>query len=335
MTSDAKIGLLLGLVFIFVIAFIINGLPNFGNRSQAEAAPMTNFQAENPGLADGAKNAQEQLDWEGLLAQGGEDSADFEPVEAEVESGGAQPETTVAMESGNDEVRNVYALESLMGGVSRTIEDVIRGIGEASQSVTLQAETSEPTLAIETPERPATLQPVETARSLRPTPAEKPAPKPNKKPGLRVYVVQEGDVLATVAKKAYGPEEGNKLANIKRIYQANSMILNSPDEIVVGQKLVVPALPKGKAEAADPAAVLAGANFEKVETVSRKALAEMKQGKPQGRYYVVQDGDSLWKIATTQLNSGARSEEIAKLNSDILKSKDALTIGMRLRLPSK
>ena len=28
MTSDAKIGLLLGLVFIFVIAFIINGLPN-------------------------------------------------------------------------------------------------------------------------------------------------------------------------------------------------------------------------------------------------------------------------------------------------------------------
>lgn len=29
MTSDAKIGLLLGLVFIFIIAFIINGLPSF------------------------------------------------------------------------------------------------------------------------------------------------------------------------------------------------------------------------------------------------------------------------------------------------------------------
>ena len=28
MTSDAKIGLLLGLVFIFVIAFVINGLPS-------------------------------------------------------------------------------------------------------------------------------------------------------------------------------------------------------------------------------------------------------------------------------------------------------------------
>ena len=29
MTSDAKIGLLLGLVFIFIIAFVINGLPSF------------------------------------------------------------------------------------------------------------------------------------------------------------------------------------------------------------------------------------------------------------------------------------------------------------------
>ncbi|MGA2094604.1 MAG: hypothetical protein ABSH16_14575 [Sedimentisphaerales bacterium] len=32
MTSDAKIGLLLGLVFIFVIAFIINGLPGFHHK---------------------------------------------------------------------------------------------------------------------------------------------------------------------------------------------------------------------------------------------------------------------------------------------------------------
>ena len=29
MTADAKVGLLLGLVFIVMIAFLINGLPNF------------------------------------------------------------------------------------------------------------------------------------------------------------------------------------------------------------------------------------------------------------------------------------------------------------------
>ncbi len=334
MTSDAKIGLLLGLVFIFVIAFIINGLPNFGNR-QAEATPMTDFQDENLGLADSAQNAQEQLDWEGLLSQGDAEQADSQVTEAELEPDFAPPETTVAMDTQSGDIRSSRTLDQLMGGVSRTIEDVIRGIGEASQSVTLQAETSGPVPAIEMPVRPATAQPVETARSLRPTPAKKPTLKPDKKPKSRIYVVKEGDVLATVAKKAYGAEEGNKLANIKRIYQANSMILNSPDEIVVGQKLVIPALPKGKTSGADPAKVLAGPKFEKVGTVSRKALAGIKQGKPQGRYYVVQDGDNLWKIALTQLNGGSRSEEIAKLNSDILKSKDALTIGMRLRLPAK
>ena len=35
MTSDAKIGLLLGLVFIFVIAFIINGLPGLHQKDDS------------------------------------------------------------------------------------------------------------------------------------------------------------------------------------------------------------------------------------------------------------------------------------------------------------
>jgi len=338
MTSDAKIGLLLGLVFIFVIAFIINGLPNFGNGTQAEATPLADFQDENVGIADTAQEAQEQLDWESLLAQGGEEQPDAQPIEAEPEIDPALPETTVAMGTDGQDVRSVRTLDALVGGVSRTIEDVIRGIGEASESMTLQAQTSEPAPALELPVRTASPdpeirpEPVQTARSPRPT---APARAPSKKPKVQIYVVQEGDVLATIAKKAYGAEEGNKLANIKRIYQANSMTLNSPDEIVVGQKLVIPSLPKSKADTADPAKVLAGANFEKVESVSRKAVAGAKSGQAKGRYYVVQDGDNLWKIASTQLGSGARSDEIAKLNNDILKSKDALSIGMRLRLPAK
>jgi nucleoid-associated protein YgaU len=62
----------------------------------------------------------------------------------------------------------------------------------------------------------------------------------------------------------------------------------------------------------------------------------MKVAQPKGRFYVVQDGDSLWKIATSHLGNGSRFEEILKLNTDILKSKDTqLDIGMRLRLPVK
>jgi hypothetical protein len=42
MTSDAKVGLLLGLFFIFVIAFIINGLPRFRSDTNTVIQTVTN-----------------------------------------------------------------------------------------------------------------------------------------------------------------------------------------------------------------------------------------------------------------------------------------------------
>jgi nucleoid-associated protein YgaU len=53
MTSDAKIGLLLGLVFIFIIAFIINGLPSFhkDTNNNELTTTMVSLQNGSPGLA--------------------------------------------------------------------------------------------------------------------------------------------------------------------------------------------------------------------------------------------------------------------------------------------
>ncbi len=45
MTADAKIGLLLGLVFIVIIAFLVNGLPNFFRRDRAAAGIDTSVVA--------------------------------------------------------------------------------------------------------------------------------------------------------------------------------------------------------------------------------------------------------------------------------------------------
>ena len=87
------------------------------------------------------------------------------------------------------------------------------------------------------------------------------------------------------------------------------------------------------ADKAEPG--LSEALFEKVQDIGRRNLVDMAENKPQGRFYVVQDGDNLWKIASTQLGNGARHEEIVKLNTDLLKDKNTLAIGMRLRLPAK
>lgn len=52
MTSDAKVGLLLGLVFIFIIAFIINGLPHFNRTTNSnELTTLGNSANQNLTIA--------------------------------------------------------------------------------------------------------------------------------------------------------------------------------------------------------------------------------------------------------------------------------------------
>ncbi len=65
MGSDAKIGLLLGLVFIFIIAFIINGLPKFrsGANNSELTTNMVSYTNEPPGIADKERKVQESLDF--------------------------------------------------------------------------------------------------------------------------------------------------------------------------------------------------------------------------------------------------------------------------------
>ncbi len=330
MTSDAKIGLLLGLVFIFVIAFIINGLPNFGTRAQdANAAPVARFDGDDLGLADRAQDAQERLDLETLLETSGPEASHtvaLEPAPLEMQEL-VIPESQGPLSDDTSEYRSVYALDNLLNGASQKIKDIARGVAEASEAVMMQRETLEPVPALD----PARPQPTETVR--RQTPAQTNSPA---RPRLaRTYVVQEGDVLATVAKKVYGPVEGNRLVNVRRIYQANALLLNSPDEIFVGQTLVIPPLPETRPGTEAPNPTLSEAVFEKVQAVGRRELGGMTPAQPEGRWYTVEEGDSLWKIASNQLGSGARCDEIARMNTDILKNKDTLDIGMRLRLPLK
>ena len=58
MTADAKIGLLLALIFIVAIAFVINGLPFF-NESKQKSEPQKNYIKKytivEPGLSGNAR----------------------------------------------------------------------------------------------------------------------------------------------------------------------------------------------------------------------------------------------------------------------------------------
>jgi nucleoid-associated protein YgaU len=58
----------------------------------------------------------------------------------------------------------------------------------------------------------------------------------------KIHVVRKGDNLTDIAKRYYGPKEGNRRANIKRIFEGNQKSLKSPNKIYPGQKLIIPSL---------------------------------------------------------------------------------------------
>jgi len=289
MTSDAKIGLLLGLVFIFVIAFIINGLPRFhrSTNNNELTTNMVSSQNDTQAIAEKERRAQEAFDWSQQVNK--QTLEDVQPApgnEEDVRFKIQLPQSTVA------------------------VKDV---------SVGITTEEVEPTIV------PATTE--------EKTEAKEPEPM---KPNLpKFYIVCEGDSLSDIAKKFYGDQEGNRKINIAKIFEANSKLLKSPDEIYVGQKLVIPPLSASTPAKDGTGGVFSSTLFEKVKSIGRKALSTESPKTEQTGFYVVREGDSLWKIAAGQLGNGSRFTEIAKLNADIIDDDDNILVGMHLRMPAR
>ncbi|MHC4175263.1 MAG: LysM peptidoglycan-binding domain-containing protein [Planctomycetota bacterium] len=290
MTSDAKIGLLLGLVFIFIIAFIINGLPRF--RSDANSSELTTTfvsqQDETPGIADRERKAQDVFIW----------------------TKQAKKELVDAVQRASEDKEDIRYKMPLP-----TRPSVLKKDDSITKTVV-----------------PAALSPTANGK----TKTRKPK---SVKPALpKTYVVTEGDNLAVIAQKFYGAEEGNRKMNVMRIFRANRELLESPDEIHVGQELAIPPLPTLTPNKDKIGSVLSGKVFEKVESIGKRWLPtdRPKGGKAkQSRPYVVREGDSLWQIATERLGDPSRYKEICKLNANILDDEDTLIVGMRLIMPAQ
>jgi nucleoid-associated protein YgaU len=354
MTSDAKIGLLLGLIFIFVIAFVINGLPSLhppvgkAAANTQPSAPDEEF-AGITGRTDRAvSNSVEPQDPPRTGHDGSQMAfEDPKPVAPEPPLSPPTP-LPVAAAEGTRAVLSLPPMEKLLAQLPL--------MPQKNEVATINVDTPE-----RLPEQPVTSErsPVVAVPPSRPEPISEPTPgetpaksaaataasKPTAGPGETVYTTVAGDNLAAIAKKVYGADEGNRVANIDRLFHRNEATLKSADKVSIGMKLIVPPLPK--VTAGTPADVLPATFFEKaspdkpttikdkVQLLVKPAITQAPDATSDGRWYTVQDGDKLWKIAASQLGAGSRWDEIYKLNSDILKSQDSLKVGTRLRLPPK
>jgi nucleoid-associated protein YgaU len=349
MTSDAKIGLLLGLVFIFVIAFVINGLPSL--RPQTGKAGVTTNLPPNEEFTDVTRETDKAVNWSDLLEQqrtGGETVQTA--VEAPKPAVPEPPQQAEPRTAKDEKIRSILPLPDLGPllerltptiPTDRTAADNLNTLGSVTEQLNVSGRQPVAVAPQPKSEPPSEPKPGETLTKGTDTgEPPKPVTAPNKPatlPAGKVYTVVDGDNLAVIAKKMYGPEEGNRVVNIQRIFHANLVVLKSPDDVLVGQKLIIPPLakPAPAPTAVKPDEVLPKTLFEKVESLKRP-IAAAPAATAEDRSYTVQNGDSLWKIAASQLGNGARWDDIAKLNADILtKSKDSLSVGMRLRLPAK
>ena len=181
-------------------------------------------------------------------------------------------------------------------------------------------------------------KPVETPTQLRfrrniPTKTTTAAAQTQKQhPGN--YVVQPGDNLAVIAIKLYGTRQGNKKVIVNRIFEANRRILDSPDEIAVGQKLTIPSLWQEDQKKPEEKVIAATGLFGKVKKFAGKNLSALKSAIAKPTEYVVQPGDNLWNIADRFLAEPSRYHEIVELNSNVIADAEDIQVGLRLKVPS-
>ena len=129
-----------------------------------------------------------------------------------------------------DEVLMDYIKEELKGVVTE------EAYGEPAGRITIEAAPAEEPPAEEPVEEPAPApEPVP-----EPAPESAPAPEPVPEPAPTVaeggYVVKSGDCLWSIAQKTYGT---GRQWNV--IYEANKAVIKNPNDLRVGQVLVIPA----------------------------------------------------------------------------------------------
>ncbi|MEN6387209.1 MAG: LysM peptidoglycan-binding domain-containing protein [Phycisphaerales bacterium] len=313
MTTDAKIGLLLALVFIVAITFVINGLPDFLNKKEKTELTGTYINHYNrpdePGIVDRTSR---------------EAAAVLNRKVVSVPAATAVTETNTTTQNPN--------YQTILPAASEVVKS----------SNTQQPETAEPVnAAVQTPPAAATTTAAATAVAA----IKEKKSEPVAKPGEKIYQVSDGDSLASIAQKFYGQKAGGKYANIQKIYEANKGTMKSIDKLQVGQKLVIPSIAEkekalvssGMFEKIDSTkAVTTDKKSETVKTEEKKVekSAEVtKKDIKTYREYVVKENDTLWKIAARNLGDGNRFNEIAQLNKNI--NPDNLVVGMKIKLPAK
>ena len=318
MTREAKVGLLLGLVFIVAIAVVLKGV---GSPAPSEIQPLVPNQNLNAhGLGSGhqlqvniqtdnrnrsfnqntQRTGNDQNQSTQRPAQGSPSVQGYAPVK-----GASAPNQHVPRTIRNTNIPEVD-INDLRKITNANVPTPIAP-SDVNQGIIVNHRQGLPTShANNTANKPAVSQP-----RLGHLPRSRQVPVLPSSRVKKYYTVKKGENLSDVALKVYGAVEGKRMVNVLKIQNANKVAIPNVNVVKPGMKLVIPAI--------------VNINIASVTAVTPRVRTAYKA-------YTVQEGDSIWKIAQRKLGNGNRYKEIIKLNSNI-GSGGSIKPGMKLKMP--
>jgi nucleoid-associated protein YgaU len=168
------------------------------------------------------------------------------------------------------------------------------------------ASAAQPDVVVPAPE---TVQPRQEVEPIRSTAA----------PRLRLYEIKAQDTLSEIAMRELGTwKRWQEIVDLNPGLDPNHLRKGARIKLPVGERSLA-------ATSEAPTGAARGAGPDKGTSNAKKSAAG-------GSTHVVQEDESLWKIAELRLGEGERWTEIAALNPDI--DANRLKPGMELVLPS-
>ncbi len=303
MTADAKVGLLLGLFFIVLIAFLINGLPTFLKENESQEGVKTAIVAPSgPDLVIDHRVTE--------TAQRLMPSVPLRVTEA--------PQDVIVLSQTPAAAAPQNAVEPPLP---------LQPQPTAAPAIVEQVEQ----LPLPMPAKPAVdanarVHVVQKGESLASI-AQKyyGAKEGNSRAAIQLLFEANKDILPSPDKVVAGhkltiPTLPGQPAAVKKPSASESLL-----------KKFSTVLERAETPAAKPAAKPAAAP-ESAAPAAKKTLVKMPSKTAE---YTVQPGDTLWKIAEKTLGDGRKVNLLIELNKDRLKNPDDVVVGMKLAVPAR
>ena len=199
---------------------------------------------------------------------------------------------------------------------------------EVKTSINTGRKESAVTNAVKTEESPSAKEGVTASVETKPKETSSPSnqedwkdvssPDVNKSvSSQQTHKVQYRDDLYKIAKKYYGD-----VSKWLLIFNANKDKILDRNSLRIGTELIIPedrtVSPKTKTEATTP---------------QLSQVIQIEDAKPTAKKHVVQQGDTLYKLAVKYYNDGTKWNKIFDANKKTLKNQKDLSIGQELEIP--